>query len=152
MFLQLDPYFREFRLHSIMSEHKKTITSICWHPHDPDILSSSGADLKIFVWRVSQQRIVASLSGGMIKEAPMCIGWSFSDDTCLAFVSGKGPLMLWHYTETRCPDIVRDSQNLSSDVALFRWHPKKQGTVAFGHTDGSITVSSIGEQLFISVP
>ncbi|PVD35249.1 hypothetical protein C0Q70_06530 [Pomacea canaliculata] len=84
----------------------------------------------------------------MIKEAPMCIGWSFSDDTCLAFVSGKGPLMLWHYTETRCPDIVRDSQNLSSDVALFRWHPKKQGTVAFGHTDGSITVSSIGSKTY----
>ena len=140
---QLDSRFKEFRLVSIMSEHKKTITSISWHPSDPDIIASSGADLRIIVWRISQQRTVAILSAGM-KDPPTCIGWSYHDPTCLGFISGRGPMQLWHYSESRCPAIVKDAQSFSAIVTIFRWHPKKQGTLVFGHLDGSISILVIG--------
>jgi WD40 repeat protein len=66
IFFQLDARFKEFRLLSILSEHKKTITSISWHPNDPDLLASSGADLTIYVWKISQQRSIAFLHNGRI--------------------------------------------------------------------------------------
>ncbi|KAK7486957.1 hypothetical protein BaRGS_00021773 [Batillaria attramentaria] len=143
---KLDRHFKEFRLMSIMSEHKKTITSISWHPSDPDILASSGMDLNIFVWKISQQRSIATLSAAGFKEAPRCIGWSFHDKFCLGFISGRGPLMLWHYTEKHNPSVVKDSQSFVSPVTMFRWHPKKQGMVVFGHVDGSISVLQIGSK------
>ena len=45
--LQYDVEFKEFRLHSIMSEHKKTITAITWNPKDTDLLASASADNQV---------------------------------------------------------------------------------------------------------
>ena len=45
--LQYDREFKEFRLHSIMSEHKKTITAISWNPKDTDLLASASADNQV---------------------------------------------------------------------------------------------------------
>lgn len=143
-FLQLDSRFKEFRLLSIMSEHKKTITSISWHPKDPDIIASSGADLHVFIWSISKQRSIAVLSSG-IKDMPVCIGWNYHDNTCLGIISGKGLLQVWHYMDKNPPAIVKDSTSFSSYVTVFRWHPKKQGVVVFGHTDGSISILVIGK-------
>ena len=44
---QYDREFKEFRLHSIMSEHKKTITAISWNPKDTDLLASASADNQV---------------------------------------------------------------------------------------------------------
>ncbi|XP_076467583.1 LOW QUALITY PROTEIN: WD repeat-containing protein 17-like [Babylonia areolata] len=142
---KLDRRFKEFRLLSIMSEHKKTITSISWHPSNPDLIASSGADLQIIVWSISQQRSLAVLQSG-IKEVPTCIRWSHHDNTCLAFISGRGPLYLWQHTEKQAPSIVKDSQNFSTNITMFRWHPKKQGMIVFGHYDGSISILNIGSK------
>ena len=127
-----------------MSEHKKTITSISWHPSNPDILASSGADLHVFIWQISQQRSIAILSAGL-KEIPTCIGWSYHDSTCLGIVSSRGPLQVWNYAEKHSPAVVKDSQNFSACITMFRWHPKSHGMVVFGHQDGSISVLVIGE-------
>ncbi|XP_070198103.1 WD repeat-containing protein 17-like [Littorina saxatilis] len=142
---KLDSRFKEFRLLSIMSEHKKTITSISWHPKDPDIIASSGADLHVFIWSISKQRSIAVLSSG-IKDMPVCIGWNYHDNTCLGIISGKGLLQVWHYMDKNPPAIVKDSTSFSSYVTVFRWHPKKQGVVVFGHTDGSISILVIGSK------
>ena len=44
---QYDAEFKEFRLHSIMSEHKKTITAISWNPKDPNLLATASADNQV---------------------------------------------------------------------------------------------------------
>ncbi|KAL8558969.1 hypothetical protein ACOMHN_028281 [Nucella lapillus] len=140
---KLDARFQEFCLLSIMSEHKKTITSISWHPRDPDLIASSAADLSVIVWSVSQQRALATLT---VKVAPTCIGWSHHDPTCLAYISGRGPLYMWNYTEKRPPALMKDSQNFSANITMFRWHPHKPGMAVFGHHDGSISVLTIGSK------
>ncbi len=45
--VQYEDEYREFRLHSIMAEHKKTITAIAWNPSDGDLLASTSADNQV---------------------------------------------------------------------------------------------------------
>jgi len=58
---QLDQQYNEFKLRSIMSEHKKTITAISWSPDDPDLFASASADNLLIVWNVAEQKAVARL-------------------------------------------------------------------------------------------
>lgn len=135
---QLDREYNEFRLHSIMSEHKKTITAISWNSKNRDLIVTSGADALIVVWNVSLQKAVAKLEN--TKGVPCSMGWCFHEKDCIAFVYGRGPLLLWNY----CGDGTSlsahtQATNFMSDVCQFRWHHKKMGKLAFGHMDGSIS-------------
>ncbi|XP_012945973.1 WD repeat-containing protein 17, partial [Aplysia californica] len=67
---KMDRVHKEHRLISIMSEHKKTITSICWCPEKPNHLASSSADGLVIVWDITTQRPVAKLTH---KEPVLCI-------------------------------------------------------------------------------
>ena len=58
---QLDQQYNEFKLRSIMSEHKKTITAISWSPDNPDLFTSASADNLLIVWNVAEQKAVARL-------------------------------------------------------------------------------------------
>uniref|UniRef100_A0A674H3T5 WD repeat domain 17 n=1 Tax=Taeniopygia guttata TaxID=59729 RepID=A0A674H3T5_TAEGU len=58
---QLDHRYNEFKLHAIMSEHKKTITAISWCPHNPDVFASASADSLVIIWNVNEQKVVAKL-------------------------------------------------------------------------------------------
>ncbi|TNN80683.1 WD repeat-containing protein 17 [Liparis tanakae] len=58
---QLDQQYNEFKLRSIMSEHKKTITSISWCPDNPDLFASASADNLLIVWNIAEQKTVARL-------------------------------------------------------------------------------------------
>uniref|UniRef100_G3PVZ1 WD repeat domain 17 n=1 Tax=Gasterosteus aculeatus TaxID=69293 RepID=G3PVZ1_GASAC len=58
---QLDQQYNEFKLRSIMSEHKKTITAISWCPDNPDLFASASADNLLIVWNVAEQKTVARL-------------------------------------------------------------------------------------------
>lgn len=59
--LQLDQQYNEFKLRSIMSEHKKTITAISWCPDNPDLFASASADNLLIVWNVAEKKAVARL-------------------------------------------------------------------------------------------
>ncbi|KAJ7409716.1 hypothetical protein WISP_112903 [Willisornis vidua] len=58
---QLDHRYNEFKLHAIMSEHKKTITAISWCPHNPDVFASASAESLVIIWNVNEQKVVAKL-------------------------------------------------------------------------------------------
>ncbi|KAM7328618.1 hypothetical protein ACRRTK_012710 [Alexandromys fortis] len=58
---QLDHRYNEFKLHAIMSEHKKTITAISWCPHNPDLFASGSTDNLVIVWNVAEQKVIAKL-------------------------------------------------------------------------------------------
>uniref|UniRef100_A0A4X1VYY9 WD repeat domain 17 n=1 Tax=Sus scrofa TaxID=9823 RepID=A0A4X1VYY9_PIG len=58
---QLDHRYNEFKLHSIMSEHKKTITAISWCPHNPDLFASGSTDNLVIIWNVAEQKVIAKL-------------------------------------------------------------------------------------------
>lgn len=59
--MQLDQQYNEFKLRSIMSEHKKTITAISWCPDNPDLFASASADNLLIIWNVAEQKVVARL-------------------------------------------------------------------------------------------
>lgn len=59
--LQFDQQYNEFKLRSIMSEHKRTITAISWCPGNPDLFASASADNLLIIWNVAEQRTVARL-------------------------------------------------------------------------------------------
>ncbi|NXN85959.1 WDR17 protein, partial [Bombycilla garrulus] len=142
---QLDHRYNEFKLHAIMSEHKKTITAISWCPHNPDVFASASADSLVIIWNVNEQKVMAKLDN--TKGIPASLGWCWNAGDAVAFVSHRGPLYIWTISG---PDsgvtVHREAHNFLSDISLFRWHPKKKGKVVFGHTDGSLSIFQPGSK------
>ncbi|XP_021512403.1 WD repeat-containing protein 17 isoform X1 [Meriones unguiculatus] len=142
---QLDHRYNEYKLHAIMSEHKKTITAISWCPHNPDLFASSSTDNLVIIWNVAEQKVIAKLDN--IKGAPACLGWCWNTNDAVAFVSQKGPLLIWTISG---PDsgvsVHKDAHSFVSDICIFRWHTQKKGKVVFGHTDGSISIFQPGSK------
>lgn len=69
----MDQQYNEFKLRSIMSEHKKTITAISWCPDNPDLFASASADNLLIIWNVAEQKAVARLDntkGGRTVTTP----------------------------------------------------------------------------------
>ena len=128
-----------------MSEHKKTITAIAWHPHDPNLFASSSAENKIIIWDVVKQTVVAVHE--KLKAMPVTIGWShFHGADNVSFISGRGPLFIWTYKGVSLTiSSIKESSGFSSDVTCFKWHPKKTEKLAFGHKDGSISTCTVGK-------
>ncbi|XP_062334611.1 WD repeat-containing protein 17 isoform X2 [Osmerus eperlanus] len=140
---QLDHRYNEFKLRSIMSEHKKTITAISWCPHNGEVFASASADNLLIVWNVAEQKAVARLDN--TKGIPASVSWCWNAGEGVAFVSHRGPLYIW---VTSGPDtgvtVHKEAHSFLSDICLFRWHPVKKGKVVFGHTDGSLSIFQPG--------
>ncbi|KAH9519882.1 WD repeat-containing protein 17 [Bulinus truncatus] len=140
---ELHPKYNEYYLLSIMSEHKKTITSICWCPFNQHYLASSSVDGVVIVWDVLKQVAVAKHT---FKEPVFSIGWSYDGRNCLGIMNKKGPLWMWYTEDGKNLAMAKETQNYSSPVTVFRWHHEKHTSLAFGHEDGSISVLEIGSK------
>uniref|UniRef100_A0A3Q2CQG2 WD repeat-containing protein 17-like n=2 Tax=Cyprinodon variegatus TaxID=28743 RepID=A0A3Q2CQG2_CYPVA len=143
---QLDQQYNEFKLRSIMSEHKKTITAISWCPDNPDLFASASADNLLIIWNVAEKKAVARLDN--TKGVPVSVSWCLNSTEGVAFVSQRGPLYIWDYRGSD-PGVTvhKEAHSFLSDICLFRWHPTKKGKLVFGHTDGSLSVFQPGERL-----
>uniref|UniRef100_A0A4W6CYL3 WD repeat domain 17 n=1 Tax=Lates calcarifer TaxID=8187 RepID=A0A4W6CYL3_LATCA len=142
---QLDQQYNEYKLRSIMSEHKKTITAISWCSDNPDLFASASADNLLIVWNVAEQKSVARLDN--TKGIPTSVSWCWNSADGVAFVSQRGPLYIWVYGG---PDpgltVHKEAHSFLSDICLFRWHPTKKGKLVFGHTDGSLSIFQPGSK------
>ncbi|XP_067578016.1 WD repeat-containing protein 17 isoform X5 [Pseudorca crassidens] len=136
---QLDHRYNEFKLHAIMSEHKKTITAISWCPHNPDLFASGSTDNLVIIWNVAEQKVIAKLDN--TKGTPASLSWCWNADDAVAFASQRGPLFIWTISG---PDsgvtVHREAHSFLSDICIFRWHTQKKGKVVFGHIDGSLSI------------
>ncbi|XP_070554435.1 WD repeat-containing protein 17-like isoform X2 [Ptychodera flava] len=141
---QLDHKFSEYKLHSIMSEHKKTITAIAWNPRNPDIFASASADNRVIVWNVAEQRVVANLEN--TKQTPSCLGWCMHERDAIAFIYARGPLCIWNFGQNGGLTTHKEASNFISDVCQFRWHHRKIGKMAFGHVDGTLSIFTPGQK------
>ncbi|KAM6220322.1 WD repeat-containing protein 17 isoform 6-T6 [Rhynchocyon petersi] len=142
---QLDHRYNEFKLHAIMSEHKKTITAISWCPHNPDLFASGSTDNLVIIWNVAEQKVIAKLNS--TKGMPASLSWCWNTEDAVAFVSHRGPLLIWTITG---PDsgvtVHREAHSFLSDICVFRWHTQKKGKVVFGHIDGSLSIFQPGNK------
>ncbi|GBM11579.1 WD repeat-containing protein 17 [Araneus ventricosus] len=144
-----DPEGNQFYLHSIMSEHKKTISAIAWNLKDKDILASSSVDFKICVWHVTKRKLLASLNTP--HAIPALMSWFPSDEDCLAYCDGKGPLCLWKYTEKNGREgpvshPLKEISAVSSTITQISWHRTAPGRLALGHADGTISLYLQGKK------
>ena len=80
------------------------------------------------------------------KVAPTSLNWCPTENNLVTFISGRGPLYMWNYSAGTTITVQRDAQSFMSDVCQFRWHPKKAGKLAFGHSEGSISLFNPGER------
>ncbi|KAK7820829.1 hypothetical protein U0070_024787, partial [Myodes glareolus] len=83
---QLDHRYNEFKLHAIMSEHKKTITAISWCPHNPDLFASGSTDNLVIVWNVAEQKVIAKLDNIKGPDSGVSVhkeAHSFVSDICV---------------------------------------------------------------------
>jgi WD40 repeat protein len=64
---------REWRLRCILTEPGTAITTLAWHPVRPQLLASSTSDLRVCVWCVVQQRIIASVDS---PSEPSLLDWN----------------------------------------------------------------------------
>ncbi|XP_062932887.1 WD repeat-containing protein 17 isoform X3 [Cynocephalus volans] len=142
---QLDHRYNEFKLHAIMSEHKKTITAISWCPHNPDLFASGSTDNLVIIWNVAEQKAIAKLNN--TKGIPASLSWCWNADDAVAFVSHRGPLFIWTISG---PDsgvtVHKEAHSFLSDICIFRWHTQKKGKVVFGHMDGSLSIFQPGNK------
>ena len=144
----MDRRFNEFKLHSIMSEHNKTITAISWSPSNRDLFATTSTDNQVIVWNVDEQVVVARLTN--ICNPPSSVGWCINEKDCIAFISDMGPLCVWNFsnvTDGNKAVAVHKEASFSVDVRMFRWHPTKPAKIAFGHGDGSMSLICPGEYL-----
>ncbi|KAG8202086.1 hypothetical protein JTE90_010448 [Oedothorax gibbosus] len=139
-----DPEGNQFYLHSIMSEHKKTISAIAWHLQDKDILASCSTDFKICVWHVTKRKLLACLTTP--QALPALMAWFPSDQDCLAYCDGKGPLYLWKYTEKNSQYPLKEIASASSSVTQISWHKSATGRFAMGHADGTVSLYLQGKK------
>eukprot|EP00795_Rhopilema_esculentum_P000946 gene946-10711_t len=139
-----DANLKKFNLHSVVSAHKKTITSISWNPKDPNILASASTDKEIILWDISDQRVIARLK--QIKESPVCIEWSPHEKDVISFIYGCGPLFMWNSSLNQEVTSHKETFSFYSDVAHFSWNHKRIGKLAFGHKDGSISLLNPGKK------
>ncbi|XP_060065865.1 WD repeat-containing protein 17-like [Ylistrum balloti] len=140
---QLDKKFQEFKLVSIMSEHKKTITAIAFNPSNKDILASCSADHRVIVWDCDQQKILAQLEN--TKDIPIGIGWCFHGNEAVTFTSRRGQFFKWHYQNPATKLMtIREVTGFSSDVFIFRWHPRNTSKIVLGHRNGTLSICHIG--------
>uniref|UniRef100_A0A7N5JRA9 WD repeat domain 17 n=1 Tax=Ailuropoda melanoleuca TaxID=9646 RepID=A0A7N5JRA9_AILME len=142
---QLDHRYNEFKLHAIMSEHKKTITAISWCPHNPDVFASGSTDNLVIVWNVAEQKIIAKLDN--TKGMPASLSWCWNAGDAVAFVSHRGPLFIWTVSGPESGVTVhKEAHSFLSDICIFRWHTQKRGKVVFGHIDGSLSIFQPGNR------
>ena len=141
---QFDYQYKEFRLHSIISEHKKTITAIAWSLHNADLLASASCDNQVVIYDIGTQKVVSRLEN--IQYAPTSLGWCPHERDFIALAYGKGPLFVWNLAASgHGLSQHKEAQNFQSNICRFRWHPKKTGKLVFGHADGSISVFCVGK-------
>uniref|UniRef100_A0A8I3PD18 WD repeat domain 17 n=1 Tax=Canis lupus familiaris TaxID=9615 RepID=A0A8I3PD18_CANLF len=142
---QLDHRYNEFKLHAIMSEHKKTITAISWCPHNPDLFASGSTDNLVIIWNVAEQKVIAKLDN--TKGIPASLSWCWNVGDAVAFVSHRGPLFVWTISG---PDsgvtVHKEAHSFLSDICIFRWHTQKKGKIVFGHIDGSLSIFQPGNK------
>ncbi|XP_030837047.1 WD repeat-containing protein 17 [Strongylocentrotus purpuratus] len=141
---QLDRVYNEFKLHSIVAEHRKTITALAWHPKNSDLFATSGTDNRIIVWHVSEQRIAYSLEG--TRATPTSLSWSMVDDNILSFCSGRGPLLVWNMQHANSITPHKEAANFGSEVTLVRLHHKQIGKLVTGHLNGSLSFFTVGKK------
>ncbi|XP_064482215.1 WD repeat-containing protein 17-like [Ornithodoros turicata] len=132
---------REFKLHSIMAEHKKTITSLQWHPTKEDWFASGSLDPLVCVWDVSTGGLVAILQDPQCT--PVHLSWKPFSGDLLVYLTGKGPLYAWDIKEDG-HKVMKDVPAFGSTITQLSWHPDVAGKVAFGHLDGSLSMVQCG--------
>lgn len=146
--MQRDAISRDYLLHSIQSEHKKTITAIAWCPHDVDLIASAGADLTIIVWNIAEQQVVSKVLLGDGVVVPCSIAWGIPNASSIAFIGKRGPLTMCYSMddseENRVTAVHSEVRGFSSDVCQMKCHARQRDKIALGHVDGSISIFASG--------
>lgn len=139
----MDRRANNFCLHSIMAEHKKTITTISWSPHNGNLIASASIANKIIIWNIAEEKSVAQLD--VTTGTPLSLGWGLPDKNSVMFICSHGPLYVWTFTCGQSVVAHRDVQSFSAEICQFRCHPMDPGKIAIGHVNGSISFLSPGE-------
>jgi len=146
--LQLDAVSCEYHLHSIQSEHKKTITAIAWCPYDVDVIASASVDLAVIIWNVGEQQVISDVTLADGSAIPCSVSWGIPNPSGIAFIGKRGPLMMWYSTDEsehgRVTATHSEIRGFSSDVCQMRCHARQHDKVALGHLDGSISIFAPG--------
>ncbi|KAA0201101.1 THO complex subunit [Fasciolopsis buskii] len=96
--------------------HNESVDQLCWHPTDPDVLASVGADGAVRLWdcRSKKDPVTAQLKGENINLAWM------SDGRCIA-VGSKTDLISW--LDVRAGLKLIQSEQFNFEINEFAWKP-----------------------------
>ncbi|KAF2348756.1 WD40 repeat, partial [Trinorchestia longiramus] len=133
-----------WQLCSVLAEHRKTITSLAWHPRLEDLMASSSEDQTVCVWSVKQQVVLHAIS---LCRCPILVAWRPLSATreVVTFSTARGPVQLWQHQDSAQPVPYGETHAYRGGVALFRWHPSISGRLAVAHTDARISLYGDGE-------
>ncbi|GFX03950.1 WD repeat-containing protein 17 [Trichonephila clavipes] len=141
-----DPESNQFYLHSIMSEHKKTISAIAWNLKDKDILASSSTDFKICVWHVTKRKkpqTHVKLGGGAFTgtDSVSWLLWDPFSQNYLLICTANGRLQLID-SSTDVASVITTYSLPSKAVTIkcAAWLTEAPGAFVTGEGHGNLGV------------
>ncbi|XP_067950044.1 WD repeat-containing protein 17-like [Watersipora subatra] len=131
----------QYNLQSIIVEHTKRITYLCWHPADEDVISTGARDGSIVIWDVGKQTIIKKLHDiGNIPVAACFFGEQL-------LIATETSLLCWRYTE-ESKVTTRKEYNVSfnSPITALDLSKGSSRKVLVGHRDGTVSLIIPGKR------
>lgn len=129
----------------LSTEHNRTVTRICWHPKDPNILASASIDGTMRIWdtRTGAMNGKKGKWKSTIVMRPRASGarsmlFSPHEGHTVAGAFDNGSVQVWDTRKTRSARNHFAAHH--GYVITLDWHPKRLGVLATGGRDGQIKV------------
>ncbi|XP_067129132.1 WD repeat-containing protein 17-like [Centruroides vittatus] len=141
---EMDNKTHNFYLHSIMSEHKKVITALDWHPRDIDLLASASIDPCICIWNIAHHSLITLLNTS--PTIPSIISWLPGHGNVLVYLEHKGPLYCWKFRnydgniQTESIYNMKEYPPFNNKITCLALCKSEKLNMAFGHEDGTVSI------------
>ncbi|XP_047126670.1 WD repeat-containing protein 17 isoform X1 [Hydra vulgaris] len=141
---RLDESTHKYVLHSIMCEHKKTITAITFKKNAVNILASTCLNKVVIVWDICRQCVISKLEN--LNNEILSLEWCPFYNNTLAFVLEKKVLNLWDYSSIVNNVTIYDTPKFSHSISTFKWNGLNSNKLCFGHVNGSLSFLCSGKK------
>lgn len=115
-----------------LTKIKAEISSVSWHPKNPNLLASGAEDKTVKIWDITTQQCVCTLEGH--KSNVSSISWHPTNPDIIASGSWDHTIKVWDITTKQCCYTLKDHE--SSFIMSISWHPTNPNRIASGGNCG----------------
>ncbi|KAK3279060.1 hypothetical protein CYMTET_13034, partial [Cymbomonas tetramitiformis] len=136
---------RGFVLDKILVGHDKMITTLCWSPHDPNLIASASSDQVLKIWNVKTQTVVCELKNSGLHAQTLT--WTLYDAYTLLITSG-GAFRAWD-TKNGKLNKIRDFREGTINCVSLSTRDKNK--VALGLESGHVYLYNVSTDKTVKI-